>query len=758
VAGPWEDSVSEIRVAQTFWHLLARAWSAVALFHPLVQERGREWEEALIAALPAAEAVAGEPLVSPGQTRVLGALVATLDDNATRLVAGPPAADRDAPGEGPAIAGETLVGNIARVRVRRWSDFRIAPGYFTEWHDAIRALNEAIEGAAAAGAAGLVLDFRETRGDRSEDAERGVIYGRMRAELLARLVRAPVAPPGLARVQRVGYHDPREPAGAVGAYATEWVTAAGGAVTPVAGAFAGPLAILTARDTSPLLEPALILLQRTGRAVCVGEQSLAYHPQDQVVALAEGLALQLRRRVAVWQGRPARYAPDVPADDALATALAILSGRAHPRPPGRGHEPVSPPAPHAPGDGAGGDALPSRAERLFAVIKLWTAMRTFYAYREHLADWDAALPAAIAEVAGARTRESYFGACQRLSSRCKGGHNFVLFRRGEGWRFASRPNGFAPRVRLGCPRGAVVVLGPAAPDSPARPGDLLEAVDGEPVPDRQARLQPLFAHYPPGARDHYLLQALLDAPEGARVLLRLRGGDGARREVATVADAPVEFVTEPAAVATLPPWGLLPGELARIGYLDASRIDLQRLDAALAALVPAAALIVDLRRYPTLPNPLRSLRRFMRDPVPWPPQRRPVLAGPEEGVFGWLENRFYPADVIPPADPADGRPLAALIGGGTVSLGEDWASLLRGACRATLVGGVTAGGVGANAFVMLPGGGRASFSGSAVPETGAGRTIEGDGLVPDIAVVPTPDDDGDAAVAAAARALLERLG
>lgn len=733
---------------QTFWQVLARAWGAAAFFHPLVQEDGRAWEEALVAVLTEAEAAAAEPSVSPNQLRVLQTLLASLEDGATRLIIGPAQERRGTSAHRPLVTREILKGNIAYVRVQHWFDFRIGPGYFTEWHDAIRSLNDAIEGASAAGASALILDFRETGGDVSEDAEKRMIYGRMRADLVAHLIEAPAALPGLARVQRVGYHDAGNPGGQFGAYATEWVTqVSAGPILPVASAFAGPLAILTARDTSSLLEPALILLQRTGRAIGIGEQSLAYHANDEMIPLADDLFLQLRRYALLSHDRPARYRPDVPADDALATALAVLGGERPPHREAPSH--IPPPAPAPPPDG-----LPSREQRLLAVVKLWTAVRTFYPYQEYLAGWDESLPSGIADAAAAPTYEAYFQACQRLLSRCKGGHNFVVFQQGERLCLANRPHGFAPRIRLARIQGAVTVAGPVAPGLPTQPGEVLEAVGGEAVVAREGRLRPLFTHYPSGAIDHYLLPALLDSPEGAPVRLRVRSASGQSREVDVVADGPVDFVTEPIATTTLPPWGLLSGEFDRIGYLDASRVDLSSLDAALRELATAAALIVDLRRYPTLPGPLVSLRQFMRHPTLWPPQRRPVVAGPEQGIFGWLDNRFYPTDVIPPASPADERPMAALVGGGTVSLGEDWAYTLRTACGAMLVGSGTAGGFGANAFVGLPGGGRASFSGSYAPQTVSGTLIEGNGLVPDMVVESMPGDDRDAAMVAAARALL----
>jgi hypothetical protein len=223
------------------------------------------------------------------------------------------------------------------------------------------------------------------------------------------------------------------------------------------------------------------------------------------------------------------------------------------------------------------------------------------------------------------------------------------------------------------------------------------------------------------------------------------------------ADAPVSYVTEPVAVATLPSWGLLPGGLARVGYLDASRIAPETLEEALRELEVAEALIFDLRVYPKLHIPAMSVPGLIRYTVPDPPMLRPVVIGPEQGVFGWLENRFTATDEIPASASPDARPVAALIGGGTVSLGEDWARTLKLGCGALLVGSVTAGGVGSNAWVNLPGGGRASFSGSLAPMPGLERQIEGNGIEPDLAVSPVADAEEDMVVTTAARALLERL-
>src|SRR5581483_8379444 len=308
-----------IEMPQTFWHILARTWAAIAFFHPLVQERGRDWEDALVSILPQAEFVVDEPLTSANQRAVLETLLASLNDNATQLAAEP--VDREE--IRPTITRETLSGNVAYIRVCNWFNFRIAPGYLSEWEDAIHSLNAAIEGATRDAISGLILDFRETCGDLpEEDSEARFINGRLRSELVARLFTEPIALPALARIQRVGYHSPIT----LGGYATEWVIQAGIApVQPVADTFSGPTVVLTSRDTCSLLEPVLILLQRTRRAICIGEQSFASHTENQTLHLTEDLSLQLRRYALIYHDRPARYIPDVQADDPLATALALLT-------------------------------------------------------------------------------------------------------------------------------------------------------------------------------------------------------------------------------------------------------------------------------------------------------------------------------------------------------------------------------------------------------------------------------------------------
>lgn len=252
-----------------------------------------------------------------------------------------------------------------------------------------------------------------------------------------------------------------------------------------------------------------------------------------------------------------------------------------------------------------------------------------------------------------------------------------------------------------------------------------------------------------------MLQALLDSPQDALLDIRLRTAQGVVYKISVVADHPVSFVTEPVAATSLPAWCLLPEEFEHIGYVDASRITIKTIERALDELSSAAALIVDLRRYPTLP--VESLQRFRRYRVPLQLTLQPVMADPEGAVSGWRENRFYARDVFLPMDTPDERPLAALIGGGQVSMGEDWVYQLRVGCGAMLIGGVTAGGVGSNALVHLPGAGRASLSGSRVTKGALPQIVEGNGIAPDITVKLIPNDNRDSAVVVAANTLLQRL-
>nr|BBH91607.1 hypothetical protein KTC_63580 [Thermosporothrix sp. COM3] len=457
--------------------------------------------------------------------------------------------------------------------------------------------------------------------------------------------------------------------------------------------FTGPLFVLTGGETSAQLEPVLILLQQTGRAYCLGEQSQPYRAEEHLLSLTNEWKVRLRQHILFYHDHPIRYTPDIVTNEPLQEVLLLLAGKKQER----SMQETS--ARQATQD-IEEERLPARASRMLAVIKLWTAMCSFYAYPDHLEHWDEALVPALEEVAAVRTRETYFMTLQRLASRCRGGHNFVLFWRDGQIQRAIFPYGAVPGIRLARVKGRITVMGPLPAEIPLYPGEVLEAVDDEPVQQRETRLIALVMQYPVQARDHYLLCALLDSPKGAVVRLRVRDQQGHTREVEVVADYPTSFVTEPVAVTTLPPWGMLSDEWAEIGYLDASRVQIEQ---AFVDLKMAKALIIDVRRYPTLT--VAALTRFQREPVPFLPMLRPMVSAPERGVFGWLENRVMDEDVFLPVEEPDPRPLAVLIGGGTVSMGEDWTYRLLQGCGALLVGEETAGGVGSNAFVNLPGGG-----------------------------------------------------
>nr|BBH91606.1 hypothetical protein KTC_63570 [Thermosporothrix sp. COM3] len=183
----------------TFWHLLARTWSAAAFFHPLIQERGREWEKILTALLPEAEKVAVEPILSAGQREVLTRLLDTLQDPSTGLVS--TIEENLSPKRRTEVVYETLPGNVAYVRVKHWFDFAISPGSFAQWDEAVQLVTGAVEAAVHEQASALVLDFRETTGTRAErHSEDRFIYGRLRTELISRLFERPISLPQLARV------------------------------------------------------------------------------------------------------------------------------------------------------------------------------------------------------------------------------------------------------------------------------------------------------------------------------------------------------------------------------------------------------------------------------------------------------------------------------------------------------------------------------------------------------------------------------
>lgn len=270
-----------------------------------------------------------------------------------------------------------------------------------------------------------------------------------------------------------------------------------------------------------------------------------------------------------------------------------------------------------------------------------------------------------------------------------------------------------------------------------------------------------------------LLDVLMLGPPGSPVELHLRWSDGtlsrhvvARPErprtavvmwqgkpVRVRVDAPATTFDELVAFERRGRFGWV-----RIDTLARSRVELEplefvaRLDRILDSAATTDGIVLDLRQNGggDAAAALAIAGRFLAAP------QLTVLATEQQSwLFGLVAARLYGSMVWVPRPPRIERPLVVLTSWRTGSAAEHLARRLQIACGAVVVGERTAG---AEAFLETvegPDGSVLRFGRQRAMET-TGRGLQGDGVVPDIAVLLTIDDVRRSGSFAAARADWER--
>jgi C-terminal processing protease CtpA/Prc len=267
-----------------------------------------------------------------------------------------------------------------------------------------------------------------------------------------------------------------------------------------------------------------------------------------------------------------------------------------------------------------------------------------------------------------------------------------------------------------------------------RPGDTIVAIDGQPAADWLADQYTRTSAATDGYRFDLAMREL-SRMEGD-MTLGLRDPDGVEREV--------EVTPEPAARRT--ELGSAPslrtaGALADLGAPELYYINLdsgvmnthEQMVAALSEAETAAGLVLDMRGYPGV-NHYEFASRLMTDTFTSAVFRITHLYAPGESE---IDESMYTLE--PLEDPSYHGPIALLVGPHTVSAAENFAMMLVGAQRVTVVGQESAGTNGNITSVRLPGGFGLSFTGMEVlfPDR---SQFHGVGIVPDVPVGLTPDD------------------
>ncbi len=692
---------------------LCRAWTAAEYLHPGLWQSERDWDAAFAAAAAAIDGTAP----TARYREVAAAMLGALGDPATEVV-GPdePAAEVSAGAEpAPVPAPERpLLRELGNgVLLVDLPSVRQARGM-------VAALAEAALDEKLPAAKGVILDLRFGEPN---------FWGSYAVEWAAPQL-VPRAVPGPARRWLVHWGYTPHRGSTSGGYRSGLVTSGAADYRPSGAGGAWRLVLLT--DAHSELPEMALALQAAGLAKVVSEGAAAAHGGAEriVVDLGEGLRAWVRTGDLLFPSGPPPAADVVltPAEArdpeaAVRVAQRLLAG---PWPaPAASVPAAAAPAADRPAADYPEMLAPPLGMRLLAACRAWGVIQHFYPYLELIDDWDAAFLAALPTFAAAEGQEAYARAVLELMAHVADGHTRV-----SGHPAIARLEGGPARppvdVRLIEGRVTVITVDPAV--SGLRPGDVVLAVDGEPLAARMERLLPLTTASTETTRRVRAARRALAGPPDSTAVLEVEEADGARRRVE------VKRGTDwrPAPPAGKPWRRLTP----RIGYVDLQWLEVEQVGAMLDELRDTSALVFDMRGYPNgtaWALAPRLNRRGAKVAALF--RRREVSAD----AFGLADAGYYFAQPVPETAEGDWvyqGETVMLIDERAISQAEHTGLFLEAASGTVFVGEPTAGANGDVTNFALPGGIRVSFTGHDVRHAD-GRQLQRLGLQPDVPAAPT---------------------
>ena len=357
--------------------------------------------------------------------------------------------------------------------------------------------------------------------------------------------------------------------------------------------------------------------------------------------------------------------------------------------------------------------VPNLATRLADVVVAWNVYRHFYPYwREVGVDWDGRLLSYLNAASMAATRSEELDALRQLVADVRDGHGRVADQTRR------EPLGVLP-FQLAMIENRVVVSASRTADAPV--GSVITTIEGVPAAQRVARDMLLWSGTAQW-RSVQALQGVVTGTKGSTASLTLDSGNGARAVSIQRGDGPPAAETRPEQISQLGP---------DVWYVDLTRARWSEVQARLGALQGAAALVFDMRGYPTDAG-AAILPHLLSAPETDRWMHVPKLVGPFGETAGMLSLGWN----IKPAAPHLGARVAFLTDGRAISYAESVMGYVASHHLGTIVGATTAGTNGNVASFVVPGGFVVAFTGMQVTQhDGSSHHLVG--ISPDVPVVPT---------------------
>lgn len=700
---------------------LGRLWGQVRYLHPYLAYRDIDWDAALLQAIPKVRSAPNAEAYAAAVQEMLEAL----GDPATRVMPIPASPAPTAPETTAEPAPSTSLirqaeEGIVLVDLRPYT----GPTGIAELYNQTRSLGQELQEARA-----IVVDARGLP-ERDTVIPLELAFGTLTVRLVSREIQAPAT----RYLFHSGYHPQRGRTS--GSYFT-------GFMSPMASTFS-PSAPLPRRrvvfvtNSRSFLPSVAFALQAAGDGVIVSEDEIndSVTTPTRTVDLGEGYQALMRVAellpIPGWPGARAdvvtgKAIPGKPGDPALDAALAEARKElGEPAPPALDGQPL-PPAVWRP-DKRYDETDPSPEHRLLAVFRIWHIIHYFYPYKHLIGDWDAVLPEFVARMETIVGPREYAAAVAEMLTYVPDSHTSVYggeLRQVQGE--ASVP------IELRWIEGSFAVT--AFADDPELKaagieiGDVLTAVDGQPVEEKVASLRCLLASSTETSLRNRIAYFLARGPEGSFATLTLRGRDGRTRDVKLLRTQGADrFQPKPVGETVR----ILPGNW---GYADLTRLKIAEVDSLFEQVEDTRGLILDMRGYPQGTAWSIAPRINVLGARYGAVFRRKQVSGMQDPEEQEAELTF--SQPLPVSDaPKYTRPIVMLINNRAISQAEHSGLFFEAAAGVTFIGTPTAGANGDVTNFHVPGGLSITFGGHDVRHAD-GRQLQRVGLQPHIEVAPT---------------------
>ena len=695
---------------------LAKVWGTVKYFHPYLAYRDVDWDKALIETIPKVNAAK----TAQDYQAALNQMLAVLNDKSTRAEIDtetkPPVPVSASTAKPVRLENGVLIIDSAQIAKAVANDI-------TALNKLTATINESLPNAT-----NVIFDARGTTKTTELEAYH---FDNFLRQTLAGMLDGTVVLGATRYRMHNGYAT--QAGGGANFYYSALINSAPQTITGRSKIKTPPIVFII-NQNSPSFADILSGMQAAGRAIVIQEGE-SPNSDTFTIDLPEKVKVRMRTVELVNPDGSIELQPDVTVTKSASEDAALKEAIQGKRAAQKQNRTPSP----AIGQIAQKDqpyadmVFPNNEYRLLALFRYWNVVNYFFPYKHLIGEsWASVLPRYIPKFEANKDATDYQLTVRELVTEMRDSHGGVRNANLASEKFGTH----LPQILTGYIEGKSVVTKMLNDKLPIKVGDVVLAVDGEPVEKRRE----LLARYTSASTPQWLMRnvngRLLIGPKDSVAKLKVQGIGGETRDV----ELPrTQSIMDPKLFQLLerstPVMQVLP---SGYGYVDLDRLQAGEVDKMFETIKGTPAVIFDMRGYPNGTAWSIAPRLTEKGNVVAALFSRPVLEATNLTNSELAESpshSFSQRIPDPQGDVYKGK-VVVLINEDAISQAEHTCLFFEAATDVTFIGTPTAGANGDVTLMVLPGNLTVSFSGHDVRHAD-GRQLQRVGIQPTIKVAPT---------------------